>query len=126
MATEDDILRALERIPGPDGEPISRAVSGINFAGAKAFVSLAGDPARPKESEAARLAAQETIERVSGIERAIVSLTAEHKPAHQAPAGPASPRSIACDLSSPSRRAKAASANRRWPSTSRWARSPRL
>ena len=89
MATEDEILRTLESLPGPDGAPIARAVSGINFSAGKAFVSIGGDPARAKEWEAARLAAQQAIERVSGVERAIVSLTAEHKPAaQQAPRRP--------------------------------------
>ena len=88
MATEDDLLQALEQTPGPDGTPLSRAVSGVNLAGAKAFVSLAGDPARPKEWEAARLAAQQAVERIAGIERAVVTLTAEHKPAPQAPRRP--------------------------------------
>jgi len=88
VASEDEVLQALERAPGPDGAPLSRAVSGINLSGGKAFVSLAGDPARPKEWEAARIAAQEAIGRISGIERAIVTLTAEHKPAPQAPRRP--------------------------------------
>ncbi len=89
MATEDEILRTLESLPGPGGAPLARAVSGINFAAGKAFVSLGGDPARAKEWEAARLAAQEAIARIGGVERAIVSLTAEHKPApQQAPRRP--------------------------------------
>ena len=89
MATEDEILRTLETLPGPDGAPLTRAISGINFSAGKAFVSIAGDPARAKEWEAARLAAQEAIERIGGVERAIVSLTAEHKPAaQQAPRRP--------------------------------------
>ncbi len=89
MATEDDVLRALENTPGPTGAPLSRSVSGVNLAGAKAFVSLAGDPDRPKDWEAARLAAQEAIGRVAGIERAVVTLTAEHRPAAQPPRRPA-------------------------------------
>ncbi len=79
MPTEADILKALESVPGPGGVSLaaSGAVSGINVAGAKAFVSLAGDPARAKAWEDIRLAAERAVKAAPGIEQAIVTLTAE-------------------------------------------------
>lgn len=54
MANEEDVLKALETVPGPDGASLtaSGAVSGINVTGGKAFISIVGDPARPREWEA--------------------------------------------------------------------------
>ncbi|HEY8138938.1 MAG TPA: iron-sulfur cluster assembly protein, partial [Methylocystis sp.] len=45
MANEADVLKALEKVPGPGGVSLvaSNAVSGINVAGTKAFVSISGD-----------------------------------------------------------------------------------
>ena len=82
MANEADVLKALEKVPGPGGVSLvaSNAVSGINVAGTKAFVSISGDPARAKEWEAIRLAAERAVGEISGVERAIVTLTAEHAP----------------------------------------------
>ncbi|MGA8172681.1 MAG: iron-sulfur cluster assembly protein, partial [Methylocystis sp.] len=59
MANEADVLKALEKVPGPGGASLaaSGAVSGINVTGAKAFVSISADPARAGEWEAIRLAA---------------------------------------------------------------------
>ncbi len=82
MANEADVLKALEKVPGPGGVSLvaANAVSGINVAGTKAFVSISGDPARAKEWEAIRLAAERAVGAIGGIERAIVTLTAEHAP----------------------------------------------
>jgi len=82
VANEADVLKALEKVPGPGGVSLvaSNAVSGINVAGTKAFVSISGDPARAKEWEAIRLAAERAVGEISGVERAIVTLTAEHAP----------------------------------------------
>lgn len=77
MATEADILKALEGLYGPGGTPLVHALSGINLSGAKAFVSLAGDPSQPQAWEAARVAAERAIKAMPGIEQAIVTLTAE-------------------------------------------------
>ncbi|RNJ50208.1 Mrp/NBP35 family ATP-binding protein [Methylocystis hirsuta] len=77
MATEADILKALEGLYGPGGAPLAGAVSGVNLSGAKAFVSLAGDPSQTQAWEAARAAAERAIRAAPGIEQAIVTLTAE-------------------------------------------------
>ncbi|WP_457796757.1 Mrp/NBP35 family ATP-binding protein [Methylocystis sp. S23] len=80
MATEADILKALENLYGPGGISLARAVSGVNLSGAKAFVSLAGDPAKPEGWEVARVNAEKAIRAVPGIESAVVTLTAERAP----------------------------------------------
>jgi ATP-binding protein involved in chromosome partitioning len=85
VATEADILKALEELYGPGGAPLAGAVSGINLSGAKAFISLAGDPAQAQAWEAARVAAERAVKAVSGIEQAIVTLTAERAPGATSP-----------------------------------------
>jgi ATP-binding protein involved in chromosome partitioning len=77
VATEADILKALENLYAPGGISLARAVSGINLSGAKAFVSIAGDPAKPEGWEMARANAEKAIKAVPGIESAVVTLTAE-------------------------------------------------
>ncbi|WP_018408358.1 Mrp/NBP35 family ATP-binding protein [Methylocystis rosea] len=86
MATEADILKALEGLYGPGGAPLAGAVSGVNLSGAKAFVSLAGDPSQTQAWEAARVAAERAIKAAPGIEQAIVTLTAERAARPEAPA----------------------------------------
>ncbi|MCC3243900.1 Mrp/NBP35 family ATP-binding protein [Methylocystis sp. WRRC1] len=80
MATEADILKALENLYGPGGAPLAGAVSGITLSGAKAFVSLAGDPAQGAAWEAARKAAETAVKAIAGVEAAVVTLTAERAP----------------------------------------------
>ena len=92
VATEADILKALEGLYGPGGAPLAGAVSGVNLSGAKAFVSLAGDPSQAQAWEAARVAAERAIKAAPGIEQAIVTLTAERA---------AAPRGAAASGSSP-------------------------
>lgn len=87
MADEASVLKALESVAGPDGKSIVAAglVSGVNVSGAKAFVSLTGDPARAKELEVLRVAVEGAVKTVPGIESAIVTLTAERASAPAAP-----------------------------------------
>ena len=107
MANEADVLKALERVPGPGGAPLTAGgtVSGINVTGGKAFVSIVGDPSQPQLWEAIRRAAEEAVGRVAGVDKAIVTLTAEraqqpgpaqpahgHSHGHSHGPGPAAPR----------------------------------
>ncbi len=85
MGTEADILKALEGLYGPGGTPLAHAVSGINLSGAKAFVSLSGDPGQAQAWESARIAAERAIKSAPGIEQAVVTLTAERAPRAEAP-----------------------------------------
>jgi ATP-binding protein involved in chromosome partitioning len=80
VATEADVLKALENLYAPGGVSLAKAVSGVNLSGAKAFVSLAGDPAKPEGWEMARVNAEKAIKALPGIDAAIVTLTAERAP----------------------------------------------
>jgi ATP-binding protein involved in chromosome partitioning len=101
VANEADILKALESVHGPDGQSLvaSGAVSGVNLAGSKAFVSIAGNPAEAKVWEDARLAAERAVKSVAGVEQAFVTLTAERASGQAKPGGAHShaprPRGIA-------------------------------
>lgn len=92
MATESDILKALEGLHGPGGAPLAGAVSGVNLSGPKAFVSLVGDPAQKEGWEAARAAAERALKAVPGVEQAIVTLTAERAPGAAASPPPRAPQ----------------------------------
>ena len=81
MANEADILKALENLYGPGGVSLAGTVSGVMLSGAKAYVSLAGDPAKPEGWEAARINAEKAIQAVPGVETAVVTLTAERRAA---------------------------------------------
>ena len=80
MANEADILKALENLFGPGGVSLAGRVSGVMLSGAKAYVSLAGDPSKPQGWEAARVNAEKAIRALPGIEAAVVTLTAERRP----------------------------------------------
>jgi ATP-binding protein involved in chromosome partitioning len=98
VADEADILKALEGVAGPDGKGSIVAaglVSGINVTGAKAFVTLSGDPARAQEFEALRAAAEKAVKAAPGVEQAIVTLTAERAQSAPAPQTPPPRRPIA-------------------------------
>ncbi|HRJ69690.1 MAG TPA: Mrp/NBP35 family ATP-binding protein [Beijerinckiaceae bacterium] len=93
MSTKDAVLAALGSVPGPDGKtPLTQsgALSDLVVANGKAYFSIAVDPARAGDSEPMRKAAETAAKSVSGIEAAIVTLTAERKAAAQ-PAKPAAP-----------------------------------
>ena len=77
MASEADILKALENLYGPGGVSLAGKVSGVMLSGGKAYVSLAGDPAKPEGWEMARANTEKAIRAIPGIETAVVTLTAE-------------------------------------------------
>ncbi|MGA2637911.1 iron-sulfur cluster carrier protein ApbC [Methylocella sp.] len=90
MASEQDVLTALEAVPGPDGTtplPQSGAISGLSIRDGKVYVSIAIDPARAGAMEPMRSAAEMAVKKLSGVASALVSLTADRAPqaAPQAP-----------------------------------------
>jgi ATP-binding protein involved in chromosome partitioning len=89
VANEADVLKALEKVADPAGRPLSAAgaVSGINVVGGKAFVSIIGDPARADQWEKVRLAAEQAVAQLPGVEKAVVTLTAERAPQPSAQGG---------------------------------------
>jgi ATP-binding protein involved in chromosome partitioning len=91
VADEADILKALETVPGPGGRSLvaSGAVSGVNLAGSKVFVSITADPAQAKLWEEIRSVAERAVRAVAGVEQAFVTLTSERpaRPSEAAASG---------------------------------------
>ncbi|MEA2839576.1 MAG: ATP-binding protein involved in chromosome partitioning [Methylobacteriaceae bacterium] len=93
MASESDVLKALEAVNGPDGKtplPRSGAITGLSIRGDKAYLAIAIDPKRSMELEPMRAAAEDAAKRVRGISSAIVTLTSE-RPQGAAPQPPPPP-----------------------------------
>ncbi|MGO9674261.1 MAG: iron-sulfur cluster carrier protein ApbC [Methylocella sp.] len=91
MASEQDILTALEAVPGPDGTtplPQSGAISGLSIRNGKVYVSIAIDPARAGAMEPMRSAAEMAVKKISGVVGALVSLTADRAPTQAPPQAP--------------------------------------
>ncbi|RBP09223.1 ATP-binding protein involved in chromosome partitioning [Roseiarcus fermentans] len=80
MASRDEVMAALAKVPGPDGKtplPDSGAISGLTFRDSKAFLAIAIDPDRARAMEPMRAAAEAAIKAVPGVSSAVVTLTAE-------------------------------------------------
>ena len=91
MSTQEAVIAALSAIVGPDGRtplPHSGALSTIAIAGGKAYFSIAIDPARAKDMEPMRRAAETAAAAVAGLSGAVVTLTADRDPAPAQPARP--------------------------------------
>jgi len=89
MLSKDDILAALAAVPGPDGKtPLDRsgAIDGVTIRDGKVFVAIRVHPARAKELEGMRAAAEARIKALAGVASALVTLTAESEGAPAAPA----------------------------------------
>jgi ATP-binding protein involved in chromosome partitioning len=105
MINEQDVLKALQSVSGPDGKtplPQTGAIAGLSVKDDKVYLSIAVDPAQAAAMEGMRLAAEKAVRGLSGVANALVSLTAEKKappagasaapPPHQH--APQAPRSI--------------------------------
>src|ERR1700730_14954324 len=100
MVSDQDVLAALQSVPGPDGKtplPGSGALSGLSIKDGKVYLSIAIDPRQSAALEPMRAAAEAAVKKLAGVANALVSLTSEK----QAPPKPApspksaSPRGIA-------------------------------
>jgi len=94
MITEKDVLSALSRVPGPDGQtplPQSGAIAGVTTVGGKVYLSIAIDPAKSMAMEAMRRTAETVLKGLPGVSGVSVTLTSE-KPSGKdaAPAAPGS------------------------------------
>ncbi len=92
MITEKDVMSALARVPGPDGQtplPQSGAIAGVTTVGGKVYLSIAIDPAKSMAMEAMRRTAETVLKGLPGVSSVSVTLTSE-RPAGQA-AAPAAP-----------------------------------
>lgn len=90
--TREDVLARLAGIPGPDGRtPLTEtgALSEVIIHAGKVYVSIAVDPARARELEALRKAAETALSSLPGVAGATVSLTAEAPKSTPKPAAPA-------------------------------------
>jgi ATP-binding protein involved in chromosome partitioning len=100
MVSNQDVLAALQDVPGPDGKtplPQSGAVAGLSIKDDKVYLSIAIDPNRSTAMEPMRIAAENAVKKL-GVATALVSLTAEKVAAPEPPQvapRPAAPRSIA-------------------------------
>ena len=80
MPTEQEILSALARVPGPDGQtplPQSGALAGIAVREGKVYASIAIDPKDAARLEPMRRNAEAVLKQMKGVAGAIVTLTAD-------------------------------------------------
>ena len=78
MITEKDVLAALSRVPGPDGQtplPQSGAIAGMTTVGGKVYLSIAIDPAKSMAMEAMRRTAETVLKGLPGVSGVSVTLT---------------------------------------------------
>ncbi|MGO9134504.1 MAG: Mrp/NBP35 family ATP-binding protein [Methylovirgula sp.] len=104
MVNEQDVLKVLQTVVGPDGKtplPQTGAIAGLSVKDDKVYLSISIEPAQAAAMESMRLEAEKAVRGISGVANALVSLTAEKKappagataaPPHQH--APASARSI--------------------------------
>jgi ATP-binding protein involved in chromosome partitioning len=99
MVSDQDVLAALQSVPGPDGKtplPGSGALSGLSIKDGKVYLSIAIDPRQSAALEPMRAAAEAAVKKLAGVANALVSLTSEKQaPPKPSPPKPASPRGIA-------------------------------
>jgi ATP-binding protein involved in chromosome partitioning len=80
MASRDEVMAALAKVPGPDGRtplPESGAISGLTIRDGKVFLAILVDPAKAKAMEGMRATAEAAIKVLPGVTSAVVTLTAE-------------------------------------------------
>jgi ATP-binding protein involved in chromosome partitioning len=80
MVTEQDVLKALQSVAGPDGRtplPETSAIAGLSIRDGKVYLSLSVEPARAASLEGMRLAAEKALRGIAGVSTALVSLTSQ-------------------------------------------------
>src|SRR4026208_619209 len=97
--SKDQILAALAKVPSPNGValPDARVLSDVVVSDGKVFFSLTVDAAAVKAWEPVRKAAEDAVRAISGVQSALVALTAERSGGAsgsrpQQPAGQSAPR----------------------------------
>ena len=83
MLTNDDILKALAGVAGPNGRtPLTETglVSGISIRDDKVCVAICVAPELAQALEPMRVAAESAVKRLPGVASALVALTSEAKP----------------------------------------------
>jgi ATP-binding protein involved in chromosome partitioning len=93
--TRDQVLAALEGVKSPEGTPLPKTgtLSEVVASDGKVFFSITVDAAEVKAWEPVRKRAEEAVRALSGVQSALVALTAERKAgaggARPSPAAPA-------------------------------------
>lgn len=101
MAEEDDVIAALESVAGPDGVtplPRSGAIAGLTRRDGRIYLAIDIGARDAAGMNAMSEAAQRAIERVPGVTKAMVTLTASKAPSQRpaaAPSRPGSPQAVA-------------------------------
>jgi ATP-binding protein involved in chromosome partitioning len=96
--TREQVLAALEGVKAPDGAPLPKTgtLSEVVASDGKVFFSITVDAAEVKAWEPVRKRAEEAVRALSGVQSALVALTAERKAgaggARPPQAAPAAPR----------------------------------
>src|SRR5512144_794850 len=97
--SKDQVLAALAKVPSPNGValPDARVLSDVVVSDGKVFFSLTVDAAAVKTWEPVRKAAEDAVRAISGVQSALVALTAERSGGAsgsrpQQPAGQSAPR----------------------------------
>jgi ATP-binding protein involved in chromosome partitioning len=77
--SKDQVLTALAKVPSPNGValPDARVLSDVVVSEGKVFFSLTVDAAAVKAWEPVRKAAEDAVRAISGVQSALVALTAE-------------------------------------------------
>ncbi|MBM3544873.1 MAG: iron-sulfur cluster carrier protein ApbC [Alphaproteobacteria bacterium] len=111
LPTKEHVLEALKHVKGPDlaGDIVSLGlVSEVVIHKGKVYFAISVDPARARELEALRVAAEKAVEAVPGVEKATVTLTADRAPGTARSGGNGSGRDAAPHSGSPFTRPGAA------------------
>ena len=101
MAEEDDVIAALESVAGPDGVtplPRSGAIAGLTRRDGRVYLAIDIGARDAAGMNAMSEAARRAIERVPGVTKAMVTLTASKAPSQRpaaAPSRPGSPQAVA-------------------------------
>ena len=97
--SKNQVLAALAKVPSPNGValPAARVLSDVVVSDGKVFFSLTVDAAAVKAWEPVRKAAEDAVRAISGVQSALVALTAERSGGAsgsrpQQPAGQSAPR----------------------------------
>jgi len=81
--TKQQVLDALTQVKGPDleGDVVSREmVTEVVITGGNIMFGLLIDPAKAKELEPMRQAAERAVSEIDGVDKVMVALTAEKAP----------------------------------------------
>ena len=86
--SEDTVRSTLAKVRTPEGVAlsVSPALAGVVVTAGKVYLSINIDPAQARAWEDVRIAAETAVKALPGVASALVTLTAERKPAPAAPA----------------------------------------